>query len=125
MAATEEGPIYDELGSELDPEKVVKAKKRTWKRRSPEAYMKIINQQLKKQDRKAEIMGTPSDKVSGIALKAWDNLVGREWGKSYHEVCMEDYEEISRRSIKFKRGKFLHENISPERTRLANDASHW
>jgi hypothetical protein len=27
---------------------------------------------------------------------------------------MEDYEEISQRGIKFKRGEFLHENISPE-----------
>jgi len=114
-AATEEVPIYDELGYELDPEKIAKAKKRTLKRRSPEAYMKMINQQLKEQNRKADIMGTPNDKVSGITLMAWDNRVGRELGKPYHKVCMGDYEEISRRGIKFKRGEFLHENISPEK----------
>lgn len=76
--------------------------------------MKMINQQLKEQDRKADIMGTPSDKVSGITLMAWDNRAGRELGKPYHKVCMEDYEEIFRRGIKFKRGEFLHRNISPE-----------
>jgi hypothetical protein len=37
--------------------------------------MKMINQQLKEQDRKADIMGTPGDKVSGITLMAWDNPV--------------------------------------------------
>jgi hypothetical protein len=76
--------------------------------------MKMINQQLKEQDRKADIMGTPGDKVSGITLMAWDNPVSWELGKPYHKVCMEDYEEISQRGIKFKRGEFLHENISPE-----------
>jgi hypothetical protein len=52
--------------------------------------MKIINQQLKEQDRKADIISTPNNKVSGITLTAWDNRVGRELGKPYHKVCMED-----------------------------------
>jgi hypothetical protein len=113
LAAGKKKPIYDALGYEIDPVKVAKAKRRP-RQPSPDSYMKMLDDDRKEGDRKAEIMGTPRDQVSAMTLMVWKDRVARELGKPYHKVVMNDYEEIFRRGIKFKEGEFLAENISQE-----------
>lgn len=109
--ARHEKPIYDELGNEIDPLKVAKAKRRP-RQLSPDTYMKMLDDDRKENDRKAEIMGTPRVEVSAMTIMAWEDRVSRELGKPYHKVVMEDFEEVHRRGIKFHPDEFVAAKMS-------------
>lgn len=99
-------PIYDALGYEIDPVKVAKAKRRP-RQLSPDSYMKMLDDDRREDDRKAEIMGTRRDEVSAMTMMAWEDRVAQELGKPYHKVVMENFEEVHRRGIRFHPDEFV------------------
>jgi hypothetical protein len=108
-------PIYDALGYEIDPAKVAKAKRRP-RQLSPDSYMKMLDDDRRENDRKAEIMGTHRDQVSAMTMMAWEDRVARELGKPFHKVVMEDFEEVHRRGIKFHPDEFVAAKMSKNET---------
>lgn len=74
--------------------------------------MKMLDDDKRENDRKAEIMGTPRDQVSAMTMMAWKDRVARELGKPYHKVVMEDFEEVHRRGIKFHPDEFVAAKMS-------------
>jgi len=113
MVAAKTKPTYDEMGYEIDPVKVAKAGRRP-RQLSPDSYMKMLDDDKREGDRKAEIMGTPRDQVSAMTLMAWKDRVARELGKPYHKVVMQDFEEVHRRGIKFHPDEFVASKMSKD-----------
>ena len=103
-------PTYDHLGYELDYNKIAKSyvrPRRPGKRAEAE------------DKRRAEIMQTPSEKVSAFLLSVWDDRVARDLGKPFHKVVSEDFEEWQKKGFSVAPGEL--QNLSQEeRDRISN-----
>ena len=101
-------PTYDEMGFELDYEKIAKCSGPP--RRLGKRAMERLEKSQKEDERKAFLMGQPEVKH---ALKdAWDDRVARDLGIAFHEVGIEEYEQWYERGFRVKRDEF--DNISNE-----------
>jgi hypothetical protein len=117
-------PVYDEMGFELDYDKVANS----GRRRRPGArslkYEEMLDQEQREDDRKAEIMGTSRNKTSALTLMAWDDRVSRDLGIPYHAVDLDDFEEWYRRGFRAADGEFEAQNIPEhEQDRISNLAT--
>ncbi|KAI9785890.1 MAG: hypothetical protein M1839_008156 [Geoglossum umbratile] len=115
-------PVFDEMGFELDYNKVAGSRRRPGCRTmSYEKYEEMLEQDRREGDRKAEIMGTEKNKISAVTLMAWDDRISRDLSIPYHLVDMEDFEEWYRRGFRAEGAEFEAKNMSEEeRERLTN-----
>src|SRR5579862_3951287 len=78
-------PVYDEMGFELDYDKVAKGQRRRpgRKARNSKKYNEFLEQSRREQERKAQIMGTDDRKTSALTLMAWTDRISRDLGIPY------------------------------------------
>ncbi|KAH0559349.1 hypothetical protein GP486_004137 [Trichoglossum hirsutum] len=109
-------PIYDEMGFEIDYEKVAKSSRARpgCRSMSGEKYLEMLEREDREEKRMAQIMGTDRNKTSAVTLMAWTDRISRDLGIPYHTVNIEDYEEWHRRGFKADGAEFEAKNMTEE-----------
>ena len=105
-------PTYDELGFELDYEKVAKSIRRP--RPLSGKALAGLDADMKNTERKAKVLGVAPEEFSNIAENHLDDRIARDLGLAFHEVGMEEFEEWNRRGFKVDYKDLT--NVSQEET---------
>lgn len=104
-------PVYDEMGFELDYDKVGGGG-----RPSKQAMLNRMDRAVARAERKgavkARVMGMEEEKVSFDVERAWDDRVSRDLGIPFHKVGAEQFEEWEKKGFKANPRDF--ENLGKE-----------